>query len=487
MRNSNQTASERTPITERVRENPRPAALWAAFGMALFISQAGSVLNFFLNAVPWGAVQSLLPAFPGESALAALGHTLGDLPVLISHETIPNQGYRVPGEGWHNTLMGLSPAAAWVLRLTLVFVYAALWVAWAIAGYRLYRYRYREMDWTPFDDTVDRFSTHGWGLFGLLVVFLFLTTAIFAPAVSPTTAEENIYDRYEHQVTYYDEDVGQVMEVTAGTANLQSVSQGTEARNVGIMTYDDYGRFHPFGTLPTGQDLFTFMAFGARISLFIGLLSIALSVLLAGGGALASAYYRGRVDLGFVLAGDSIQAMPQLLVIILLSVVFSGTWFANLYNGGVLIAVVFAGTGWPGLWRSVRGPAMQVARESWVEAARGFGEPARTTMYRHILPYVTGYLLVYASMILGGIIIGVAGLSFLGLGVTAPTPEWGRAISAGEPYVDSISWHVALIPGLLIVLVVTGFNALGDGVRDAIDPQSESSEGAIAASSGGGA
>ncbi|WP_135363697.1 ABC transporter permease [Halosimplex halophilum] len=484
MNDSNDRRIRRESLSERVRSNPYPAVIWLGAGLALVLPEAGALLSFLLGLVPWGALAGAVPV-PGQPTVAEFGRALADVPTLLSRDVIPNQGYKVPGEGWHGTFMGLSPALAWALRAGLVFGYVACWGLWAVHGYRLYRYTYRPAEWTPFDDTVDRFADHGWGLFGLAVVCLFLTFAVFAPAVSPTTAERNIYDRYEQSITHYED--GQLREVSVGTANLDTVSQGIETRNVGVLTYDRYDRFHPFGTLPNGQDLFMFMAAGARVSLFIGLLSIGLSVVLAGGGALVSAYYRGRVDLGLVLAGDSIQAMPQLLVIILLSVVLSGTWIADLYNGGVLIALVFAGTGWPGLWRSIRGPAMQVARESWVEAARGFGEPARVTMYRHILPYVTGYLLVYASMILGGIVIGVAGLSFLGLGVTAPVPEWGRAISAGEPYVDSVSWHIALIPGLLIVLVVTGFNALGDGVRDAIDPQSESSESTVVASSGGGA
>jgi peptide/nickel transport system permease protein len=100
---------------------------------------------------------------------------------------------------------------------------------------------------------------------------------------------------------------------------------------------------------------------------------------------------------------------------------------------------------------------------------------------------VVGYLLVYASMTLGGIIISTAALSFLGIGINAPTPEWGRAIAIGEPYVATISWHIAFIPGVMIVLVVTAFNALGDGIRDAIDPQSEGGEGTEGAMTGGGA
>jgi peptide/nickel transport system permease protein len=102
-----------------------------------------------------------------------------------------------------------------------------------------------------------------------------------------------------------------------------------------------------------------------------------------------------------------------------------------------------------------------------------------------MLPYILGYVLVYGSMTLGGAIIAIAGLSFLGLGVSAPTPEWGRAVNAGQEYVGTVSWHISFIPGALITLVVTGFNALGDGIRDAIDPQSDSA--AEDAGRGGGA
>ena len=136
-------------------------------------------------------------------------------------------------------------------------------------------------------------------------------------------------------------------------------------------------------------------------------------------------------------------------------------------------------------WRSLRGPALQVSERQWVDAARSFGQRPRTVMRKHMLPYITGYLLIYGSMTLGGAIIAIAGLSFLGLGVSPPTPEWGRAINLGQNYVTTGSWHISLVPGLLITVVVTGFNALGDGIRDAIDPQSDSAGGA--AGRGGGA
>jgi peptide/nickel transport system permease protein len=137
------------------------------------------------------------------------------------------------------------------------------------------------------------------------------------------------------------------------------------------------------------------------------------------------------------------------------------------------------------MWRSLRGPALQVAQRQWVDAAASFGQRPRVIMRKHMLPYITGYLLVYGSMTLGGAIIAIAGLSFLGLGVAPPTPEWGRAINLGQDYVNTGSWHISLIPGVLITLVVTGFNALGDGIRDAIDPRSDAAGGEAAGRGGG--
>jgi ABC-type dipeptide/oligopeptide/nickel transport systems, permease components len=468
------TQTDRQPTTRLDSPGGTATQVWLVVAVGLLTLEVGALLETVVSVLPVGT---------------AAADLVGQIPTLLSRATVPNQGVLVPGEGWQGTFFGLSPARAWALRVGAVYAYGFGCLAWLWRGYLLYRNRYRPASWTPFDDVVRRFRSHRWGQFGLVVVLAFVIMAVFAPALGPTTLDQNVVDPYSHEIDYYDEASGEVVSITVGAANLDATSQGTPDRNLGPGNYDRYDRYHPFGTLPSGQDLFTQVALGARISLFIGLVAILVSGVVAAGLALVSAYYGGLIDLGIVLLSDATQSLPQLLVVILLSVVLSQTWIAGLYSGGLLLALIFALTGWPSLWRAIRGPALQVSERTWVDAADSYGLPPSTTMRRHILPYIVGYLLVYASMNLGGIIIGTAGLSFLGLGISPPTPEWGRLVNVGQPLLTTLSWHIAVIPGVLIVIVVTGFNALGDGVRDAIDAETDignEGEATTAASGAGG-
>jgi len=433
-----------------------------------------------------------------SSVVALLANTLGDLPTLLSRDLIPNNGYQTPDGSWTGTFLGLSPAVSWGIRVALIYVYSAVWIYWLWRGYETFRAHYRYADWTPRDDIVDRFSGHYWGQFGMLMVFAFLVMALFAPALGPTTVENNIYDPYDTTddgdgtalFEYYDAETGELKEITHGAANSQTVSQGNPENNVGPMSYDQYNRFHPFGTMTNGKDLFTFMMAGARISLFIGTLSIAIAGGIATVLALVTSYYKGVADLLTVVVGDSIQALPALLVFLLVSWSFSNSnhGIVNVLDGGFLLALMFGLYYWPALWRAVRGPALQVSEQEWIDAAKSFGQRPTVTMRKHMAPYIAGYLLIYASLTIGGIIIATAALSFLGVGINPPTPEWGRAVDEGRLYVTTVSWHMATIPGVMITLVVLGFNAFGDGIRDAIDPQSEGGTDASneAGASGGG-
>ncbi|ELZ87190.1 binding-protein-dependent transporters inner membrane component [Haloferax elongans ATCC BAA-1513] len=472
------------PLRQRIAENPQPALVWAAVGAVLIGVELGAVLQVF-GALA-GVIVNLLPGDPGAATVASLQESLKSIPTLVSRDVIPNQGYW-DGSQYVGTFLGLSPAAAWAVRFVLVYAYAFAVLAWLWDGYNRFRRHYRRVDWTPRDDVIDRFRGHSWGEFGLIITIMFVVMAVFAPAVGPTTMEKNILQPYDYEISYFDEETESVETALVGEANIGSGSQGAGDENVGPMSYDDFGRFHPFGTATNGKDLFTQVVFGARISLTIATLSIGIAGLIGLALAMITAYYKGLADMVVVLASDSIQSLPLIMVLILMLVIFQNTWVRELYDGAVLIILIFSLVYWPFIWRAIRGPAFQVSEQDWIDAAKSFGQTPGQVMRKHMAPYVFSYMLIYASLSLGGIIISVAGLSYLNLGITAPTPEWGRLIADGQQYVASPSWHISFIPGVLITLVVTGLNAFGDGIRDAIDPQADTGENETAAAGGGGA
>ncbi|WP_254840653.1 ABC transporter permease [Natronomonas marina] len=459
---------DRSAAQEEILERGIIAAVIGVFTALVVLTPFGAVFDAALG------------------ALAGLGDAVAQLPSVTSREVIPNQGYRDPnGSGWEGTFLGLSPAWAWALRVFVVYAYAFLVLAWVWKGYNVFRDHYREADWTPRDDTVNRFRGHYWGLFGFAIIFAFVVMALWAPALGPATAQENIYNPYEHEVQYVED--GEVKTTTHGVANINSRSQGGD-QNVGPLSYDEYSRWAPLGTNQAGKDMATEVVYGARTSLFVALLAIGLGVIIALVLSLVTAYYKGLVDLLTILTSDTIISIPAFLLVLLLSVLFrkANHPIIDIYDGGLLLGLIFAGVYWPSLWRTIRGPSLQVAEEEWVDAAKSYGQSPFMTMRKHMAPYVGTYLMIYGSLLLGGIIISTAALSFLGLGIGRPTPEWGRIVSGGRSYISTSSWHISTIPGIMIVFVVMGFNALGDGIRDAIDPESDIGEGGEAAATGGG-
>lgn len=458
---------------------PRSRQIWFE---RVFITGVLAVIGFLMAFTPIGGfVRSEVAFYVG------IIESLSETQTLLSRETIPNHGHQTPGGGWEGTFLGLSPRFAYLLRFTLVWVYAAIFFAWLWRGYTIYREHYRKADWTPRDDVVNRLRHHNWGMFGLAVVLAFIVFGAFAPALATYPVQDNIYQPYvDSDFEYYDEEAGEVVTTSHGDANLNSRSEGPGSDNVGINEYDDYGRYAPLGTTHQGEDMMTFLAYGAQTSLTIGFLSVALAAFIAMLLSLASAYYKGLVDLLVILSSDTIISIPIFVLVLMLTVLFNAGdhWLAQPMDGGLLLAVIFAFAYWPGMWRSIRGPSLQVAEEEWVDAAKSYGQAPLAIMRKHMAPYVMSYLIIYASLLLGGMIIVVSALSFLGYGISEPTPEWGRLISGGRGYIATQSWHISTVSGLLIALVVTGFNALGDGLRDAIDPEADAN---TSGGAGGGA
>src|SRR3954470_1030749 len=219
---------------------------------------------------------------------------------------------------------------------------------------------------------------------------------------------------------------------------------------------------HPFGLDELGRDILARVLAGARISFLVGLtvviVSSAVGTLL---GAIAG-YFGGRVDDVISRVIDTLLAFPGLLLAIALVAVL-GPSLAN-----VLFALTIIG--WVGYARLVRGQVLRAREFEYVQAARALGASTARILWKHIIPTAVPAVVVQATLGMAGAIIGEAALSFLGLGVQPPTPSWGTMLNGGRVHILDAP-HLTIFPGLAIAVLVLGFNFLGDGLRDRIDPK----------------
>ncbi len=222
------------------------------------------------------------------------------------------------------------------------------------------------------------------------------------------------------------------------------------------------GSGHWLGTDNKGRDILSRVVHGARISLFIGVASAALSLCIGAFFGLLAGYFGGRTDLVLTQVFDVFLAFPSLLLAIGISAVMPPGLLP------AMLAITLAS--WAGFARLVRGIALSLKEQAYVEASRALGATASRILVRHILPNAVPLLLVAASLRVGGFILLESALSFLGLGVQPPTPTWGAMISQGRSYIHSAPWMV-VFPGLAISLTVISFNLLGDHLRDRLDPR----------------
>ena len=221
-------------------------------------------------------------------------------------------------------------------------------------------------------------------------------------------------------------------------------------------------RFYMMGTDEQGRDLLSRLIHGAWISLFIGLIAISIGAGIGVPVGAVSGYFAGTTDLLIQRLIDIMLAFPGILLAIVLVATF-GTGLRN-----VMIAVGIAAI--PIYARLVRGSVLSVRNREYVEAARALGLRSLPTLIRHVLPNVMAPIIVQSSLQMAVAILFAAGLGFLGLGARPPQPEWGLMLARGREYL-AVAPHVATFPGLAIVLVVLGFNLVGDALRDALDPR----------------
>jgi peptide/nickel transport system permease protein len=265
---------------------------------------------------------------------------------------------------------------------------------------------------------------------GLAVLTLLCALALFAPILAPTAPDVQI-DILQNRF-------------------LAPFSVGSD------------GLTHWLGTDALGRDILSRLVYGARISLAVGFVSVALSLLLGTTIGVVSAVVGGVTERVLMAITDAALAMPR--IVLLLALV--ALWEPSL----TLVILVLGFTGWMSIARLARAEVQGLLHRPFVDAARATGSSRSSILRNHLLPNALTPIIVAGALAVGNAIMLEAGLSFLGLGVPAPAPSWGNMIASGREALVNAPW-IATIPGLAVALSVVSLNLIGDGLRDALDPR----------------
>ncbi len=268
----------------------------------------------------------------------------------------------------------------------------------------------------------DRFIKNKLAVTGIIILCLLIICAIFAPVIAPYGIDE----------------------------------QNSQTRFIAPCLQ------FPFGTDNFGRDIFSRVIYGARISLQVGLISVAVSCVIGGVLGAIAAFYGGVVDNVIMRFLDVLMAIPGMV----LAVAIAASLGPSLNNMMIAIGLGHA----PGFARVVRASVLSIKEQEYVEAARLMGDSDFVIIMKHIIPNSLAPMIVQATLNVGRSVISAASLSFLGLGIQPPTPEWGAMLSASRAYLRDYWWMCAF-PGLAILLTVFSLNLVGDGLRDALDPK----------------
>lgn len=275
---------------------------------------------------------------------------------------------------------------------------------------------------TPFQLFCREFKKNKLARLGLYTILGIVAIAILAPVLSPYEPMEQI---------------------------LEDSLQGPSAK-------------HFFGTDDLGRDIFTRVLYGSRIALMVGVIVISIGMTFGVTIGVIAGYFGGLVDTIIMRLIDVLLAFPFFL----LAIIISGTLGPGLFNA--MIAVGIASL--PSYSRLARGQTLSVKENEYVQAAIALGCSNTRIIFKHILPNIMGPIIVYATLRVSTAILGTAGLSFLGLGAQPPTADWGAMLSQGRKFMILAPW-LTIFPGIAIMITVLGFNFLGDGLRDALDPR----------------
>jgi peptide/nickel transport system permease protein/oligopeptide transport system permease protein len=333
----------------------------------------------------------------------------------------------------------------WGYRLVVVGVYVLVWYLFLETFYK----RWKAINYPGERDPIDRFLHRLYrnklATLGMFVVLSFIILAIFAPEIA-------IYPK-----TY-----------SSAWKDFALLPPSIE---------------HPFGTVSSGEDLFSLICYGSQISLSLGIgveLVVAVIGITLG---VISGYYGGFIDKLINYFTDVIMSFPFLvLVIVLVGALRANPTLNNqiidfsksigLDAHLLMVFLALSIFGWPGVFRQVRGQVFSIKERDYVAAAKVVGASRTSILFRHIAINTLGPVIVVLTIGIAGVILTEAGLSFLGFGADITTPSWGRLLSEGNSFVTQGKYiYLAIFPGLALFFTILGFTTLGDGIRDAIDPR----------------
>ena len=219
---------------------------------------------------------------------------------------------------------------------------------------------------------------------------------------------------------------------------------------------------HPMGTDPQGRDILARVLVGGRISLMVGIISTFVSLIIGVSYGAIAGYLGGRIDNFMMRIVDVLFAIPYMMLVIVLLALFEKSLF--------LLFAALGAISWLTMARIVRGQVLSLKNQEFVEAARSIGVPTWKIIFRHIVPNTLGPVIVYATLTIPSVMLQEAFLSYLGLGVQAPLSSWGTLAAEGSQNIAIFPWMI-IFPGVVMALTLFSLNFVGDGLRDALDPQ----------------
>lgn len=275
---------------------------------------------------------------------------------------------------------------------------------------------------SPWKMMIQRFKKNKRAMIGLYITSLFVIVAIFAPWISP-------YNPFEY--------------------NMKALLQAPSLS-------------HPFGTDQFGRDVLSRIIHGSRISLMIGIVGVGISIIVGVTLGTIAGYFGGILDSIIMRIMDILLAFPGFLLALAIISILGPSMVNVMIAIGIFSIPTFA--------RIMRSSVISIKYKEFIEATKSLGGSHLFIIIKHVIPNCIAPIIVLSTMRIATAILTAAGLSFLGLGAQPPSPEWGAMLNEGREYIRAAS-HLSTIPGLMIMLVVLGFNMLGDGLRDALDPQ----------------